>query len=66
MLPRGSQRPTAEARSQGFGFGRFGTHSDPRLDRRIPRLYGLLLSIAVFGVGAVALGLMVLIDIGAG
>jgi hypothetical protein len=51
----------AEERLQGFGFDRFGSHPDPRLDRRVPRLYGLLLSIAAFGVGAVALVLLVLV-----
>jgi hypothetical protein len=45
---------------------RSGFHPDPRLDRRVPRLYGLLLSILVFGVGAVTLGLLVLIRLGTG
>ena len=40
--------------------------ADPRLDRRIPRLYGLLLSIAVLGVVAVPLGLLVLVRLGTG
>jgi hypothetical protein len=48
------------------GFDRFGFHPDPRLSRRVPRLYGLLLSIAVLGVGAVTLGLLVLVRLGVG
>jgi hypothetical protein len=56
----------AEERLDGFGFDRFGSHADPRLDRRIPRLYGLLLSIAVTAAGAVTLGLAVLIRIAVG
>jgi hypothetical protein len=50
-----------DKRAEGFGYGRFGAHTDPRLDRRIPRLYGLLLSIGVLGMGAVTLGLLVLV-----
>jgi hypothetical protein len=46
--------------------GPFGFHPDPRLDRRIPRLYGLLLSIAIFGVGALMLGLLLLVRLGTG
>lgn len=57
---------SADGRFEGAEFGRFGSHPDPRLDRRIPRLYGLLLSIAVLGLGAVALGLLVLIRLGTG
>jgi hypothetical protein len=52
---------SADGRSDGFGFDRFGFHPDPRLDRRIPRLWGLLLSIAALGVGALTLVLLVLV-----
>lgn len=51
----------AEERLEGFGFGRFGAHDDPRLDRRIPRLYGLLLSIAVLGGSALTVALLMLV-----
>jgi hypothetical protein len=37
------------------------TRIDPRLDQRAPKLYGLLLSLLVFGVGAIAMGLLLLI-----
>jgi hypothetical protein len=58
---------STDSRFDGFdGFDRFGFHPDPRLDRRIPRLYGLLLSIAVLGVVAVTLGLLVLVRLGTG
>ena len=56
----------AEERLEGFGFDRFGSHPDPRLDRRIPRLWGLLLSIAVLGVAAVTIVLLVLVRLGTG
>jgi hypothetical protein len=55
-----------EKRFEGFGFDRFGSHPDPRLDRRIPRLYGLLLSIAVLGVGPIAVVLVVLVRLAIG
>ncbi|HEV7759125.1 MAG TPA: hypothetical protein VGO78_09055 [Acidimicrobiales bacterium] len=41
--------------------GSSGTRIDPRLDQRAPKLYGLLLSLLVFGVGALAMGLLLLI-----
>lgn len=53
--------PRLEGRTEGFGFGRFGFHPDPRLDQRTPRLYGLLVSIAVLGAGAVTAGLLLLV-----
>ena len=52
-----------EGRFDVPGFDRFGFHPDPRLDQRIPRLWGLLLTIAALGVGAVTLVLLVLVRI---
>ena len=51
----------AHERLEGFGFDRFGFHPDPTLDRRVPRLWGLLLSIAVLGAGAVTVVFLLLV-----
>jgi hypothetical protein len=56
----------ASERLEGFGFDRFGAHDDPRLDRRIPRLWGLLLSITVLGVSGLTIVLLVLAQLVSG
>jgi hypothetical protein len=48
------------------GFDRFGKHADPRLDRRVPRLYGPLLTIAACGIFAVAVLVVLLVRIAVG
>jgi hypothetical protein len=56
----------SKARFEVPGFDRFGGHADPRLDRRIPRLWCLLLSIAVLGLLAVTALLVLLVRVATG